>query len=317
MKKLIIIGLFFISIGTVNAQILFETKEKIGRAADGNGNPLNPPFELKVQEYSKIEGLFNKFKDDEWLQFGYPQNGCQYRAHTLARVLKEHGIEANKIWTFKPSLLGDEDQSDLTIPDPNFPGDTVIWNYHVAPVVKVQMPGNAIDTLVLDPSLFDELVPYRTWLQKINNPKQYYTFVNAEYVDFEDLNEKTLDGTWYTEGYTIDKKWIPTNLCQGRIFHIYIQNEVLPIRKRMDEINAKLSGSNAIARHQYALSMELEHLTKIYKARKKLATSSYLFGELPSEYQSMFISCQEYQMECIYYYWGNIQPGQATYKCKF
>lgn len=315
MKKhhLSVVLLFVAS--TVFSQTFFDTKSKIGQAKDENGNELLNPYILTPIPYSTLETLFKKFQNDGWIEFHYPQNGCQYRAHAMSRILLQNGLKSNKIWSFKPALLGENSTDELNIPDPNFEGSNIKWAYHVAPVVLVTLPNKKIDTMVVDPSMFDKPVSYKTWLNGLNCKKQYYTFVHGKYVQYATNSSNVLTGGWYSERYSVDMRWISTSICKGKISYMYITNEIIPLAKKIRELDLNINSSTSL-KQKSGLEMEKKYLTKIYNDRKAIATNSDKFGELPKEYQAMLIDCQEYLMECIYFYWDNIESNSALEKCK-
>jgi hypothetical protein len=280
---------------------------------------IDTTYILQPIDYAVIDGLFKKFQNDGWIEFKYPQNGCQYRAHAMARILLENGIKSNKIWSFRPALLGENNSDWLTISDPNFNRDLVKWAYHVAPVVVVKMPNNSIDTLAIDPSMFSQPVSYKRWLDSLHCKTQFYTFIHPKYVQYQTTAENKLDGVWYTEGYSVDMRWISTSICKGKIFYMFINNEIKPLQSRIQEINIKLAASNVVITQKQRDGLEIEktYLSKIYNERKSIATNSDNFGKLPGEYQAMLIDCQEKLMECIYFYWDSIESNQVMLRCKY
>lgn len=317
MKHIFWVLIILISINVKSySQEYFDTKLKFGQAKDENGKEMLQPYSLQPIEYSKIEELFKKFQNDGWIEFRYPQNGCQYRAHSMARILLENGIKSNKIWSFKPALLGENTSDELNIIDPNFPDEKIKWAYHVAPIVVVKMPNNQIDTLVIDPSIFNKPINYNIWLSSLNCSKQYYTFIHSKYIQYETKKNNILSGKWYSENYSLNMRWVSTSICKGKIFYMYIQNELLPINKRMNELDIAISTANS-QKQKNGLLLEKKQLNKIYTKRKNIATNSDKFGELPGEYQSMLIECQEYFMECTYFYWDSIEKNQVLNKCKY
>lgn len=319
MQKIILIVLFQIASASAFGQTYFDTKTKFGQAIDDNNNPVLAPYNLTPIEHSKLTDFFKRFQNDGWIEFHYPQNECQYRAHAMARILLENGIKSNKIWSFQPSLVGESGTEQLTIDDPNFIGDKVKWVYHVAPFVVVKMPNNLIDTMVIDPSMFNEPVSYKRWLGGLNTKGQYYTFMHPKYVQYHTNNQNKLDGVWYPEGYAVDMRWISTSICKGKIFYMYILNEIKPLEQRIKVLTEQLNQANSAMtqKQKDGLLIEKIQLTKIYNDRKAIATNSANFGKLPSEYQSMLIDCQEKLMECIYMYWDNIESNPVLQRCKY
>lgn len=314
---LLTMAIFFSSF--VYCQTYFDINKKLGRAVDEINNAMLKTYELQPVDYTVVQNFFKKFQNDGWIEFRYPQNECQYRAHAMARILLENGFKSNKIWSFKPALLGETNSEQLTIDDPNFTAEKVKWAYHVAPILVVKLPNNKIDTVVIDPSMFKEPVTYKKWMEELHSTNQYYTFVHPKYVQYETNPQNRLTGKWYSEGYSVDMRWISTSICKGKIFYLYIENEIKPIYSQLQEINTRLQHSNSgiTQKERDGLELNRKYLTKIYEERKSIATNSANFGKLPAEYQSMLIECQEKLMECIYFYWNDIENNPVMSRCKY
>lgn len=299
----------------VNSQTYFDIKKKLGKSIDENNAEMEAPYKQVPIEYTKVEVLFNNFINDGWIAFSYPQNGCQYRAHYMARILLQNGIKPNKIWSFAPAIVGNSGSEQLIIPDPNFPGESVIWAYHVAPLLIVKMPDGKTDTMAIDPSMFSKPVPYREWLKQLNCVKQVYTFTNGKYIQYEVSSANVLTGKWYSETQAVDMRWISTSICQGKIFNMYITNELIPLRKAIEELQKRISTVTTLKQKE-GLEMEKKQLESIYEERKLIARNSGAFTTLPKDYQSMLLACQENVMPCIYFYWNSIEASTPLNNCK-
>jgi len=134
---------------------LFTSSESLKYKIYGNLN-------LSVVSRKTLQNTFDVLKgfDDE-LVFSEYGNGCESRAHEMARMLDEMCIESAKVFV-------ESDKIQL-------PGKTWWWGYHVAPIVLVN-EGQKINPYVLDPSLFSEPVSLNRWLGKLKevNPKNTY-----------------------------------------------------------------------------------------------------------------------------------------------
>jgi hypothetical protein len=303
MKEFIINALLFLGLKN-RAQIYFDTKSKFGQAIDEYYNEMLPPYILKPIDYSTIETLFRKIQTDGFIEFRYPQNDCQYRAHAVARILLEYGIKSNKIWSFKPALVGSKEMCELTIPDPNFEGDKINWAFHVAPVVLVKFPDNKTELMVLDASVFDEPVSYKVWLDKLECKKQYYTFVHSKYVQYAVDENNVITGIWNSDAYSVDMQWISTSINRGRIFYSYIENEVFPLReeiKKADELFFCATTDEEKEKHKE----EKARLTNQYQERKNIAVNSDRFDDLPMEYQSRLFEYHDRYIDGLC--WENIE----------
>jgi hypothetical protein len=86
------------------------------------------------------------------IPFAYPDDGCWGRAHEMCRLFIGAGIQPDKVWIY----------GRLHVVSQNKPDCNVYWGWHVAPTLQVNV-GRAIQTYVIDPSLFPEPVPQATW----------------------------------------------------------------------------------------------------------------------------------------------------------
>lgn len=105
---------------------------------------------VSIVSQEKARDLFKQLKNQEHIPFCYAKDGCQARAHEMARLLEEQGIITEKAFI----------QGKL-IADTSFDG-SVEWDFHVAPLIKVRESGKT-KLYILDPSLFDEPVPLEQW----------------------------------------------------------------------------------------------------------------------------------------------------------
>jgi hypothetical protein len=88
------------------------------------------------------------------IAWNYKQDGCYARAHLMARRFEAEGIRVDKAWI----------KGHLNILDPQNP---ISWNFHVAPLVYVQMPNGKMEKMVIDPSLFDKPITLDEWDKKM------------------------------------------------------------------------------------------------------------------------------------------------------
>ena len=84
------------------------------------------------------------------ISFDYKDNGCNYRAHWMRKLLAEkYGYTCRKIFVESPGLLR-VISNDNCAPR----GNCVYWGWHVAIYVHAVNPDNTKEWLVIDPSLF-------------------------------------------------------------------------------------------------------------------------------------------------------------------
>lgn len=115
--------------------------------------PINPSVDLRSLSRDDAQAFFSRLQRQPHIPFQYPANGCWARAHEMCRLI-EHYLHADpadvvaKVWN----------DGDLVIRSSNSPDCEVEWDYHVAPVVRVEE-----ELLVLDPALFEEPVKIEKW----------------------------------------------------------------------------------------------------------------------------------------------------------
>ncbi len=160
--------------------------------------------DLKQYSNEQIEDAFNYVSYKSGIEFRYPQGGCQQRAQMMHVLLDSLKIDHARIWLFAPIDLDANNRTQLEVEDKNHlvEGDTIKWNYHVAPCVIV-LKNNKIDTLIIDPSLNREkAMTIHAWLSSIkNSEKSRYTFLDSKYYFFNTQNggnSTVLNGFFYT-----------------------------------------------------------------------------------------------------------------------
>lgn len=122
---------------------------------------------------TEVNSLFNDFLNHPKLVWGANNTGCEARADLMAEIASEKGYEVSKIW-IRPL-----DSNDSFLVYLNEAGtEMTAWNYHVAILVKMKN-GSSSDTMVIDPSLFDEAVSIDTWNKRLTRLSDQYD-VNLE-----------------------------------------------------------------------------------------------------------------------------------------
>lgn len=112
--------------------------------------------------------LFDEFLEHPKLVWGANNTGCEAKADLMAEVASENGYEVSKIWV-RPQTSADSFLVYL-----NEAGtEQTAWNYHVAIMVKVKN-GSSSETMVMDPSLFDEPVSLDTWSSRLTRLSDQY-----------------------------------------------------------------------------------------------------------------------------------------------
>lgn len=129
---------------------------------------------LQTVSRSHAEAFFASVQRQPHIPFQYPLNYCMARAHEMCRLIECH-FDPNpqdvvvKIWNF----------GKLVVKTDNTPGCKVSWNYHVAPMVKIDREG----PVVIDPALFGQPVTVDMWLRRQSDPKSRYYFTTRDAYD--------------------------------------------------------------------------------------------------------------------------------------
>ena len=169
--------------------------------------PIDDISALKQYDYSVVKTAFDTISMASEIEFDFPQGGCQQRSHVMSMILaKKSFIEHCKIWLFAPAALFENDQTALFVTDNNklSPDNKVYWNFHTAPLVKVNNNGKS-DLLIIDPSVNKkEPLKIEDWLKSIGNsetakytflsPEKY--FFNCKYNEYFQLTN-IFDGTFF------------------------------------------------------------------------------------------------------------------------
>ncbi len=119
---------------------------------------------------SEVNSLFKDFLNHPKLVWSANNTGCESKADLMAQIAHEKGYEVSKIWV-RPLNSTD-----------NFPiylnaakTESTVWNYHVAIQVKVKT-SNGSETMIIDPSLFDEPVSMDTWSKRMTSKANEYDY---------------------------------------------------------------------------------------------------------------------------------------------
>ena len=109
---------------------------------------------ISVISQERALEIFREQARDPAIPFRYPDDGCYARAHRMSQNLEAQGINTVKIFV----------EGRLQLNTSNSPQGFVRWQYHVAPAVCVRTT-TGIQLMVIDPSLHQQPVTARDWLQ--------------------------------------------------------------------------------------------------------------------------------------------------------
>jgi hypothetical protein len=148
-------------------------------------NPVAPMKPLTPISQDRANALFKEMQSHaNDIPFDYPVDCCYARAHKMAQMMKDEGVDCGKVWNYAPGyppypepgkgLVAYSD--NVPVPDPGGIGDPdgsgrprVGWGYHVAPVVAVEQPDGSVKMEVIDPSMFDHPVTVEEWKKAQNS----------------------------------------------------------------------------------------------------------------------------------------------------
>jgi hypothetical protein len=112
-----------------------------------------------VLSMEQVAMLFFLLSNIDSIAFKFPRDGCYARAQIMANLMSSLGATPQKAWTFA------SDPSDpLWVNSPNVPEGKVEWGYHVAPTVQVTQPDGSVQSMVVDPSMYDHPVTLDQWV---------------------------------------------------------------------------------------------------------------------------------------------------------
>lgn len=127
-----------------------------GTAPGGGTGPLGSATNPLSQ--AQAEAVFQDMAGQRHIPFAYAIDGCYARAHEMARLMREQGIECQKVWNY----------GNLTVT--GTPVGDVQWGYHVAPIINVRGNDGKVQEMVIDPSMSDKPVPTEEWRAKQSDP---------------------------------------------------------------------------------------------------------------------------------------------------
>jgi hypothetical protein len=131
--------------------------------------------------------IFAEFAEDDSLALRFPADGCYARTHIMVRRLLERGLVPGKVWAFAASV------TDLLWTETvDHPAGQVRWGYHVAPVLLVRVAAGQSQEMVIDPILFDGLVPIEVWRMALHDTPRLVRTVPGE----PPLPERGGSGYW-------------------------------------------------------------------------------------------------------------------------
>ncbi len=100
--------------------------------------------------------MFDDIVDNLNLSLEYIDQGCEARAHLMCEYFKDNNVIPKKIWAFPDLRI----QSGF---DGRLFGKKYDWDYHVAPVIYVELKKGKAKPFVIDPVMFGGPVDIKRW----------------------------------------------------------------------------------------------------------------------------------------------------------
>ncbi len=151
-------------------------------------------FKISVLSTDEASELFVKLASRKEIPFNCPDSGCYARAHKMAELAEQMGIIVGKIF-----VIG-----DLSIVTPNHPNGFVKWNGHMAPIISVKNE-SGISAMVIDPSMFNEIVPVETWVKaQTGTRREIYLTTRYNYQGPMETNVHWVDDDFSDMDETLD-----------------------------------------------------------------------------------------------------------------
>lgn len=96
--------------------------------------------------------------------YHYPPDGCFARAHLMAQRLTELGIASEKVFAISTAGgLRVSSRFAADMPSGQQATPTVLWWYHVAPIIHVRNAAGVVTEMVIDPSMAGGPITIRQW----------------------------------------------------------------------------------------------------------------------------------------------------------
>jgi hypothetical protein len=119
-------------------------------------------FDYCAKQSCHLPGPYNIYP---CIPFQYVIDGCYARAHKMYWIITTKFQRCcEKVFSF-----ANQDYDRLAVKADKWGGCCVTWWYHVAPLIRVRVPGLCVLAMVIDPGMFDKPVLLSTWLSAQKN----------------------------------------------------------------------------------------------------------------------------------------------------
>lgn len=139
-----------------------------------------PPLPTPVESVSLADAraLLDLFENLGPLACAITDEGCEGRAMAMTWLMEQMGIESRKIY----AMSGGEEMYGLSR------HGAKLWNYHVAPVIRVRGPRGGLPVdMVLDPALAENPITVPQWLSFMGRKTAHPLL--GTYIDAADFPE--------------------------------------------------------------------------------------------------------------------------------
>jgi hypothetical protein len=109
--------------------------------------------EISVISVTQVRRLFNEFRNNTKLAWGYPIEGCEVRAMTMSQIAESQGVVFGRISAEGLLQAGTR--------NPRYP--VVQWAWHTTPSVYVRTESGQVELMVIDPAIADGPISVNEW----------------------------------------------------------------------------------------------------------------------------------------------------------
>ena len=124
---------------------------------------------MSVTSKKEVFAFFDFVLQHPNLFWNANNTGCEAKADLVAELASEKGLSVQKIW-IRPLSTSDSFPVYLN----NTGTEATNWNYHVA--VEVVLTNNPNDSLIIDPTLFENPVDVAVWKERLTRLSNQYNF---------------------------------------------------------------------------------------------------------------------------------------------
>jgi len=156
-----VLGSSYVTPGTLPAGGCYHDGVYYDRSAFRRSREYFTQDRPRTTTLGEARELFNQARAMNDIAWGYRPDGCYARAHLMARRFEAMGFHVDKAWIKGDLKVDFED------------GDSVQWNFHVAPVVYIPGENGSSIPYVIDPSIMDEPVPLDQWMTRMTQDQRH------------------------------------------------------------------------------------------------------------------------------------------------